>query len=313
MALDRSPVLVSVHPTPVEAEELSKSKPDVSVIIPAYNEAAVIGEVVSHVIRVMKRTGYSFEVLIVDDGSKDETAQVAATAGAKVVRHPYNIGNGAAVKNGIRHAQGSILIMMDGDGQHNPEDLPRFLELMPSFDMVVGARTRTSDTDLHRDLANQIYNILASYVCSRQIEDLTSGFRAVKASVARGFVYLLPNKFSYPSTSTLAVVRAGHSLKYIPIQVSRRVGKSKINPLRDGIRFLTIILRVGVFFAPLRVFIPLSASLFLLGIGWYFFAVFFLGRGFPPTSTLLILTSVMIFCMGLISEQIAQLRYERTE
>jgi glycosyltransferase involved in cell wall biosynthesis len=291
----------------------SENKLAISVIIPAYNEAAVIGDIVSRIFRVLERTDYTFEVLVIDDGSDDGTAKVAEAAGACVVRHPYNIGNGAAVKTGIRTARGSILVMMDGDGQHNPEDVPRLLQHVGSFDMVVGARTNDSETDFHRDLANKVYNLFASYICNRKIEDLTSGFRAVRADIIKGFVYLLPNTFSYPTTTTLAVIRAGHSLKYVPIVTNRRVGRSKIHLVRDGARFLTIILRIAVFFAPLRVFVPTSGLLFLLGFGWYVYAVFFAGRGFPPTSIVVMITSVIIFFMGLLSEQVAQLRYERTQ
>lgn len=297
----------------IENPSEMSNKVDVSVIIPAFNEAAVIGNVVRGIYQVLEQTGYSFEVLVVDDGSSDETAKTAKDAGALVIKHPYNIGNGAAVKAGVRRAQGSVLILMDGDGQHNPEDIPRFLELMHEFDMVVGARIRESETALHRDLANQIYNIFASYICHRQIQDLTSGFRAIRANVATGFVYLLPNTFSYPTTITLAVIRAGHSLNYIPIKTVQRVGRSKIHLIKDGIRFLTILLRIAVFFAPLRVFVPLSGVLFLSGFGWYVYAVFFVGRAFPTMSILTILTSIIIFSIGLISEQITQLRYEHTE
>ncbi len=288
-------------------------KLDVTVIVPVYNEVAVISKVVSDVLHTLDQLDYTYELLVIDDGSTDGTAEVAAEAGAHVARHPYNIGNGAAVKTGIRYAKGAIVLMMDGDGQHKPEDIPRLLEHMKTFDMVVGARSKASVTDFHRDFANRIYNMLATYVCNYKVEDLTSGFRAIRTDIAKGFVYLLPNTFSYPSTITLAVIRAGHSLEYIPIATNRRVGRSKINLIRDGARFLTIILRISVFFAPLRVFVPVSVLIFLLGFGWYIFAVFVIGRSFPPTSIIVMLTSVIIFFMGLISEQIAQLRYDRVE
>ena len=225
------------HDVQDDSERLAQP-PAISVIVPVYNEAATIEPVVREIRRVLGQADYTFELLVIDDGSSDGTAEVAAAAGASVIKSPYNIGNGAAVKKGIRRARGSVVVMMDGDGQHDPADIPRLLEYTPAFDMVVGARTNSSQTDFHRDLANRIYNVLASYVCSRKIEDLTSGFRVVKADIAKGFVYLLPNTFSYPSTLTLAVVRAGYGLKYVPIVTTRRIGRSKINLVRDGLRFL---------------------------------------------------------------------------
>ncbi len=312
MANDRSLKALKTMAAPEDVPPTS-DRPAVSVIIPAYNEASVIGEIVSRVFRTLELAEHDFEVVVVDDGSEDETAHVAQAAGAYVIRHPYNVGNGAAVKSGIRKAKGTILVMMDGDGQHSPEDIPRLLEFITSYDMVVGARTRESETAPPRALANTIYNLFASYACGHRIEDLTSGFRVIRADVARGFVYLLPNTYSYPSTITMAVIRAGHSLRYVPIKAGRRTGHSKIRPLRDGIRFLMIILRIAVFFSPLRVFVPMSLLLFALGLSWYIYSVFLAGRPFPPTSIVVLLTSVIIFFMGLISEQIAQLRHERTE
>ncbi len=284
-------------------------KPDVSVIVPAYNEASIIGEVVFKIICALEQTDNTFEILVIDDGSTDLTAKVSEAAGANVLRHPYRIGNGAAVKTGIRHAKGFITLMMDGDGQHKPEDIPKLLQHMNTHDMVVGARTNDSKTNLHRYLANKIYNIFASYVCKHKIGDLTSGFRSIKTDIARNFEYLLPNTFSYTSTITLAVIRSGYSLKYVPIVANQRVGQSKINLIRDGVLFLTIILRVSVFFAPLRVFVPISGMLFLSGFCWYLYAIIFKQRGFPPVSIVLMLTSVIVFFLGLISEQISQLRH----
>jgi glycosyltransferase involved in cell wall biosynthesis len=285
----------------------------VSVIIPAYNEAAVIGEVVDGVFEVLEQAGYSCEVLVVDDGSDDNTASIAKAAGACIVGHPYNIGNGAAVKTGIRTAQGAVLVMMDGDGQHLPEDIPRLLEKIGPYDMVVGARTRESETELHRDIANRIYNWLATYISGRKINDLTSGFRAIKADIARGFVYLLPNTFSYPTTITLATVRSGYSLLYVPIKAARRVGESKIKLFRDGSRFLLILLRIATFFSPLKVFVPVSILLFLLGFGYGLFKVVALGSRYGPTSAMLMTMSIVVFLVGLVSEQVAQLRFDRSE
>jgi glycosyltransferase involved in cell wall biosynthesis len=284
-----------------------------SIILPAYNEADSIDGLIQNIQGIVQRTGYSFEILVIDDGSHDNTAAIAKAAGARVIRHPYNIGNGASIKTGIRNAKGDILIMLDADGQHPPEDIPRLVEKIGPYDMVVGARTAGSDTDIHRDLANMIYNILASYVSGYKIEDLTSGFRAVKADLARSFVYLLPNRFSYPTTITLATLRSGRSLAYIPIKGRRRKGKSNIKLLRDGLRFLLIIIRIATFYSPLKVFIPVSVLMFLTGLLYGLYKVLFLGTRYGPTSAMLMTVSVVIFMVGLVSEQVAQLRFERSE
>jgi len=280
----------------------------VTVVIPAYNEEKVIG-------KVLKRIGElypDFEVLVVNDGSTDETAKVAIKEGAYVYSLPYNIGNGAAVKTGIRYASGDIIVLMDGDGQHKPEDIERLLEFMPEYDMVVGARTKGSKRRRHRNLANWVYNILASYVTGFKIEDLTSGFRAIKREVVSKFLYLLPNTYSYPSTLTLSVLRTGRSLKYVPIKTADRVGKSKLKLFRDGVRFLMIIIKIATLYSPLRVLLPISVALFILGIGYYVYT-FVTQHRFTNMSALILSTSLMIFVLGLISEQIAQMRFERSE
>lgn len=279
--------------------------PPVTVLLPAYNEETSIGGT----IRNIRQLHPDFEILVVDDGSTDNTGMVALDAGARVHSHPYNIGNGAAVKTGIRQASGEWVLMMDADGQHRPEDISRLLEYKEKFDMVVGARTRKSDTSIHRDLANTIYNLFASYVTSFKIEDLTSGFRLARTATARRYIYLLPNTFSYPSTITMAFLRSGRSLKYVPIRTNARKGKSKIKLLKDGVRFLLIITKIATLFSPLRVFLPVSALFFLLGLGYYALT-FITTHRFTNMSALLLSTAVIIFMMGLISEQIAQLRHE---
>jgi len=284
---------------------------DISVIIPVYREEKVIGSVIERVRRVMDSTGKGYEILVVDDGSNDETAAAARNTGARVISHPYNIGNGAAVKTGIRHAQGAVLIMMDGDGQHNPEDIPQLLEKIDKYDMVVGARTGDSEGRLHRNMANAFYNLFASYICKMKIQDLTSGFRAVKAAVARQFVPLLPNTFSYPTTITMAVVRAGFTLAYVPIRANKRVGKSKIKLLADGSRFFLIIVKIATLFSPMRVFLPVSALMFLTGLGYGLFRILFMGGRYGPTSAMLMTMAVVVFMVGLVSEQIAQMRYDK--
>jgi len=285
--------------------------PEVSIIIPAYCEAEGITAVVKRVRQVMDGLNRHYEIIVVDDGSDDETAKKAKKAGARVISHPYNIGNGAAVKTGIREAHGETLVMIDGDGQHAPEDIPHLLEKLGTYDMVVGARTDKSETSFNRTIANRIYNWFATYVCKRKIEDLTSGFRAVKAEIARRFVSLLPNTFSYPTTITMAVVRSGYSLTYVPIKTSRRVGKSKIQPLKDGPRFFLIILKIATLFSPMRVFLPVSVTMFLAGLGYGLFKIFFMGGRYGPTSAMLMTVAVVVFMVGLVSEQVAQLRFDR--
>jgi len=291
----------------------AKLRPHLSVIVPAYHEEAVIASVVDRIHRALSPLRQHYEIIVVDDGSQDQTARHAGEAGAHVISHPYNIGNGAAIKTGIRNATGEVIVMLDGDGQHAPEDIPRLLENVGPYDMVVGARTGKSATDIHRDIANKVYNWFATYVCGLRIEDLTSGFRAIKADIARGFVYLLPNTFSYPATITLAMVRSGHSLMYVPIKTARRVGKSKIKLLQDGSRFLLIILKIATLFSPLKVFVPVSALMFLLGFGYGLFKVIVLGTRYGPTSAMLMTMSILVFLIGLVSEQVAQLRFDRSK
>ncbi len=295
------------------ATETRNTIPAVSVVIPAYNEKEGIATVVTNIRQVMANQNLSYEIIVVDDGSHDATAESARQAGARVISHPYNIGNGAAVKTGIRNARGKALVILDADGQHNPGDIPRLLEKLETYDMAVGARTQDSETSLHRDAANKIYNLFASYICRMKIEDLTSGFRAIRASIARRFVYLLPNTFSYPTTITLAIVRSGHSLTYVPIRTAKRKGRSKVKLLRDGTRFFLIIVKIATLFSPLRIFIPVSAAMFLTGFIWGLVKIFFLGGRYGPTSAMLMTMAVVVFMVGLVSEQVAQLRFDRSE
>ena len=289
------------------------SSPEVSVIVPLYNEAAIVSQTLDRIRQVMEGLGKSHEIIAVDDGSEDGTGDRALQAGARVLRHPYNMGNGAAVKTGIRQARGRILVLLDGDGQHQPEDIPRLLEKVGAYDMVVGARGRDSAGSIHRNLANGIYNSLATYVCGRRIEDLTSGFRALRAEIARQFVPLLPNTFSYPTTITLAVVRAGYSLAYIPIRTNRRTGKSKIKILKDGSRFLLIIFKITTLYSPLKIFLPLGLLMFLTGFLYGLYKVVVLDTRYGPTSAMLMMVSVLVFLVGLVSEQISQLRFDRCD
>jgi glycosyltransferase involved in cell wall biosynthesis len=285
----------------------SKSKPLVTILFPAYNEEKSIGTT----IRQVKELYPDFEILVIDDGSTDNTMRLAMDAGANVWPHPYNIGNGAAIKTGLRVAKGEWIIMMDADGQHDPRDIEKLLEYKETFDMVVGARSSDSETSFHRDFANTLYNWIASYVTHFKIKDLTSGYRLVKKSTAQQFIYLLPNSFSYPTTLTMAYLRSGRSLKYVPIQSKRRQGKSKIKLFKDGVRFLLIIFKIATLFSPMRVFLPASFILFITGISYYAYTYIAFHR-FTNMSALLLTTSIIVFLIGLVSEQISQMHYNQT-
>jgi len=283
-----------------------EKKYEVTILLPAYNEEQAI----AGTIRSLQETYPDFEILVVDDGSTDNTMKEAMAAGANVWPHPYNIGNGGAIKTGLRMARGEWIVMMDADGQHNPKDIARLLEHKDAYDMVIGARSKKSERSIHRDLANWLYNRLASYVTKFKIQDLTSGFRLVRASVVRDFIYLLPNTFSYPTTLTMGYLRSGRTVKYIPIQTAARQGKSKIKLLSDGTRFFLIITKVATLFSPLRVFLPISAALFMTGLSYYLYTFITLSR-FTNMSALLFSSSLLVFMMGLVSEQICQMRYDR--
>jgi glycosyltransferase involved in cell wall biosynthesis len=279
-----------------------------SIVIPAKNEAAAIADVVASA-----RSEYpEAEIIVVDDGSTDATADLAETAGATVVRHPESLGNGAAVKSGARAAKGEILALMDGDGQHDPRQLGKLLaKLDEGYQMAVGARDFGSHASVGRWFANGLYNEIASRLTGRRVPDLTSGFRAVRASMFRQFLYLLPNGFSYPTTITMAFLRSGYPVCFEPITAAERSGKSHIRPIRDGIRFLVIIFKIATLYSPLKIFMPVSALFFTTGLGYYAYTYFTEGR-FTNMSMLVISASVIIFLIGLISEQITALTYSRS-
>ena len=246
------------------------------------------------------------EIIVVDDGS----IAPLEIESAKVVRHPINMGNGAAVKTGARAATGDVLVFMDADGQHDPADIPRLLEpLSRGFHMVVGARASASQASLGRRMANGFYNRLASIMSGYAIEDLTSGFRAARAKTFRRFLYLLPNGFSYPTTSTMAFFRSGYPVAYIPIKAAQRTGKSKIKLAKDGVRFFIIILKIGALFSPMRLFLTVSAVFFLLGLAHYAYTFFLQGR-FTNMSALLFIASMLTFLIGILSEQVSSLHYK---
>src|SRR5690554_2421881 len=283
-------------------------KTSVSVVIPAKNESVAIGGTVQGVLRFFPDA----EVIVVNDGSSDETAAVAAQAGAKVLNQPYSRGNGAAIKTGMRAATRDIVVCMDADGQHRPEDIAPLLEkLNDGYDMVVGARSHEGQAGLHRSLANGFYNRFASWMVGHRIDDLTSGFRAVRRSKFLEFISLLPNKFSYPTTITMSFFRAGYSVGYVPITVLKRAegSKSHINLTKDGLRFLLIIFKIGTLFSPLKLFFPISLVLGSGGVTYYAYTYLTDGR-FTNMGALLFTTAILVFLMGLVSEQITALMYK---
>lgn len=276
-----------------------------SIVIPAFNEAPVIAEVV----RALQAAAAWHEILVVDDGSTDGTAAAAAAAGARVVRHPYNKGNGASVKTGIRQASGAFVLIIDGDGQHQPADALRLVSRLDEYDLVIGARSRETQATVSRRLGNQLLNRLASFLANREIPDLTSGFRAARREYLLEFLHLLPNGFSTPTTTTLAFLRAGYNVAFEPIDARPRVGRSKIRLTRDGAKFFLILLKVITIFSPLRVFVPISLASLALGLVYGIWIVIEDSR-IPNGAVLLIMFAVIVFLVGLVSEQIATLRAE---
>lgn len=283
---------------------------DISVIIPVHNEEENILGVIREVKQVCPRS----EILVVDDGSSDRTLALLSEAkGIVLIKHPYRKGNGAAVKTGIRNARGKVIVTMDGDGQHDPADIPSLVEEIGLYDMVVGARSSQSEVEFHRRIANILYNALASYLSGFAIKDLTSGFRAIRANIAKRFAYLLPNSFSYPSTITLALIKAGYSLKYVSILTKRRQGRSKIKILKDGLLFIIIMLKISTLFNPLKVFLPISLFLFLPGFFYGLYRIIILKSHITLPIVLSVSIGAIIFVLGLISEQIALLRLEKID
>jgi glycosyltransferase involved in cell wall biosynthesis len=281
---------------------------DTSVIIPALNEEGAIAEVVAR----LQSGGTWHEIIVVDDGSTDATGERACAAGAIVVRHPYNKGNGAAVKSGIRKATGDVVLIVDGDGQHRPADAARLVSGIGEYELVVGARSAATQATLARRFGNHLLNRLASYLTERNIPDLTSGFRAARRDCVLEFLHLLPNGFSTPATTTLSFIKAGYSVSFVPIEAEQRVGKSKIKLARDGAKFFLILLRIITIFSPLRIFVPISVITFALGF-LYALRTIWMQSHVTNSSVLLIVLSVVIFLVGLVSEQISALRFERRQ
>lgn len=279
---------------------------NVSVIIPAKNEAKSLVTLIPEI----KEMHPNAEVVVVNDGSTDETQAICEAEGIVVVNHPYSKGNGAAIKSGARAATGEVFVFMDADGQHQPKDISRLIaEYEKGYDMVVGARDKKSQASLARLFGNGMYNRIATYMTGHKIEDLTSGFRIVSAAKFKQFLYLLPNGFSYPTTSTMAFFRAGFSVGYLPITAPERIGESHINILKDGARFFLIIFKIGTLYSPMKLFFPASAMFFITGLLYYIYTFLADGR-FTNMGVLLFSTSVLIFLLGLVSEQITALFYQ---
>jgi glycosyltransferase involved in cell wall biosynthesis len=276
-----------------------------TVIVPAFDEGGAIAAVVSQ----LRQAAPWHEILVIDDGSADDTAERAAAAGARVIRHPYNKGNGAAVKTGIRHATGECILILDADGQHRPADAARLVSRLDTYDLVIGARSSATQASLARRMGNAALNRFAGYLAEQRIPDLTSGFRAARREPLLEFLHMLPNGFSTPTTTTLAFIKAGYSVLFEPVDAAARVGTSKIRLGSDGLRFFVILLKVITIFSPLRVFLPLSAAALLSGAAYAGWTIWTQSH-VTNSSVLLILLSVLIFLIGLVSEQISSLRFE---
>lgn len=289
-----------------------------TIVIPAKNEASSVNSLISDIFALDKQgqltEGSSFslkEVILVNDGSDDDTKQEAELAGAKVVSHSYSKGNGAAIKTGAREAESDCILFMDADGQHQPSEIAKLLVAFENgYDLVVGARTDASQASVGRKWANKFYNRFATYMTGHEVKDLTSGFRLFNRAKFLEFIHLLPNGFSYPTTSTMAFFRAGYSVKYVEITAKQRSGESHIQPLKDGIRFLLIIFKIGTLYSPLKLFVPISASVFLTGLCYYGYT-FYTASRFTNMSALMFTTALVIFMVGLVSEQITTLTYKK--
>lgn len=280
-----------------------------SIILPAKNEANSLAKLLP----VLRASYPQAEILVANDGSTDNTIQVCQLHGVTIISQPYSMGNGAAVKTGARAAAGEILVFMDADGQHDPQDIPRLLaRLSDGYDMVVGARSWGSQAGMQRALGNSVYNRIASLMTGHKIEDLTSGFRAVRAAKFRKFLYLLPNGFSYPTTITMAFFRSAYPVAYVPIHARKREGMSNIRLFRDGVRFFVIIMKIGALFSPMRLFLPVSLLFFATGLGYYSYTYFNSGR-LTIMSALLFIAAMLTFLIGIVSEQVSSLHYKSAD
>ena len=294
----------------MQSAEPVNIRESLSIVLPARNEAANLGPHLAEIRELYPKA----ELILVNDGSSDETVEIAEAAGAIVVNHPYSMGNGAAIKSGARRARNRYILFLDADGQHAPQDIAGLIDAMEEggYKMVIGARKPASHATRARRMMNFIYNRIASIMTGFRILDLTSGFRLVDAKLFRRFIYLLPNGFSYPTTITMAFLRSGFPIHYCWITARQREGKSKINPVRDGIRFFIIILKVGALFSPMRLFLPISGAMFATGFGYYLYTYITQGR-FTNMGAVFILSALLIFLIGIIGEQVSSLHYQASE
>lgn len=284
---------------------MGKEETPVTIVIPAHDEEKGIEKVISGVKNAMEDMNMPCEIIVVDDGSMDKTAEIVKKIGdVRLIQHPYNKGYGAALKNGVKNAEGDIVLFIDADAQQNPDDIPRLLEPMGEYDMVVGARTKGSKISLLRRPGKFVLSVLANYLSGMKIPDLNSGFRAIKKEIVMKYMYILPDTFSFTTTITLAAIKEGYNTKYIPIETVKGLGTSKIKPFRDGFKFIMLILRTIVFFDPMKVFLPVSIVLFGMGFIYLIYNLIFY-LNVPDASVLLIVASIFIFFFGLLADQIS--------
>ncbi len=280
-----------------------------SLIIPARDEAEGLRQLLPELLKILP----SAEIIVVNDGSSDMTLEVCSSYPIRIINHPYPKGNGAAIKSGARSAKGEVLVFMDADGQHQPADISILLDKFnEGYDMVVGARTPGSQASTQRAVANDLFSRFATWMVGQKVEDLTSGFRIVDARKFRKFLYLLPNGFSYPTTITMCFFRSGYNVAYVPTHCPKRIGISHLRPVRDGARFLLIIIKIGTLYSPQKLFLPISAGFFGIGFLYYLFTYLTVGR-FTNMSALLFISSILTFLIGIVSEQVSALHYKDSD